>query len=131
MLTSVVSSSRSVGAGRFSVGVSDATRLRLAAKAYAHTAQYDAMVASYLSQAVRASGNGGPASADFPDLLPLQFRKRLDLRYGENPHQQAAFYAASGAQGASVGSARSSRWRRRNSRSVRKWCMAESIWLKA
>jgi len=82
--------------------VSDATRLRLAAKAYAHTAQYDAMVASYLSQAVRS---GGAAAADFPDLLPLQFRKRLDLRYGENPHQQAAFYVASDAQGASVGSA--------------------------
>ena len=82
--------------------VSDATRLRLAAKAYAHTAQYDAMVASYLSQAVRS---GGAAATDFPDLLPLQFRKRLDLRYGENPHQQAAFYVASDAQGASVGSA--------------------------
>jgi phosphoribosylaminoimidazolecarboxamide formyltransferase/IMP cyclohydrolase len=63
------------------------------------------MVASYLSQAVRSNGAGGPAAADFPDLLPLQFRKRLDLRYGENPHQQAAFYVASDAQGASVGSA--------------------------
>src|SRR5512137_130698 len=86
-------------------GVSGPTRLRLAAKAYAHTAQYDAMVASYLSQVVRTNGSGGTASADFPDLLPLQFRKRLDLRYGENPHQQAAFYVASDAQGASVGSA--------------------------
>ena len=63
------------------------------------------MVASYLSQAVRSSGSGGTTAADFPDLLPLQFRKRLDLRYGENPHQQAAFYVASDAQGASVGSA--------------------------
>ena len=81
-------------------GLSDATRLRLAAKAFAHTAQYDAMVASYLAQATR--GNGATAS-EFPDLLPLQFRKRLDLRYGENPHQQAAFYVASDAQGASVG----------------------------
>jgi len=87
-------------------GVSAATRLRLAAKAYAHTAQYDAMVASYLSQVVRSNGNSaGTASDEFPDLLPLQFRKRLDLRYGENPHQQAAFYVASDAQGASVGSA--------------------------
>ena len=42
---------------------------------------------------------------EFPDLLALQFRKRLDLRYGENPHQQAAFYAAADAQGASLGSA--------------------------
>ncbi len=83
-------------------GLGDATRLRLAAKAFAHTAQYDAIVASYLAQATR--GNGGTAS-DFPDLLPLQFRKRLDLRYGENPHQQAAFYVASDAQGASAGTA--------------------------
>ena len=79
--------------------VSAESRLRLAAKAYAHTAQYDAAVASYLSQASR------PSSGEFPDLLALQFRKRLDLRYGENPHQQAAFYAAADAQGASVGSA--------------------------
>ena len=87
-------------------GVSAATRLRLAAKAFAHTAQYDATVASYLSQAVRCNGNNaGTAADEFPDLLPLQFRKRLDLRYGENPHQQAAFYVASDAQGASVGSA--------------------------
>ncbi len=86
-------------------GVSDATRLRLAAKAYAHTAQYDAMVASYLSQTVRSNSSGASISADFPDLLPLQFRKRLDLRYGENPHQQAAFYVANDAQGASIGSA--------------------------
>ena len=62
------------------------------------------MVASYLLQASRPNGNGATQSA-FPDLLPMQFRKRLDLRYGENPHQQAAFYAASDAQGASVGSA--------------------------
>ena len=85
-------------------GLGEATRLRLAAKAFAHTAQYDAMVASYLSQATRANG-GGTSSSEFPDLLPLQFRKRLDLRYGENPHQQAAFYVSSDAQGASVGSA--------------------------
>jgi phosphoribosylaminoimidazolecarboxamide formyltransferase / IMP cyclohydrolase len=83
--------------------VSDATRLRLATKAFTHTAQYDAMVASYLAQASR--GANGTAGTDFPDLLPLQFRKRLDLRYGENPHQQAAFYVASDAQGASVGAA--------------------------
>jgi phosphoribosylaminoimidazolecarboxamide formyltransferase/IMP cyclohydrolase len=84
-------------------GVGGATRLRLAAKAYSHTAQYDAMVASYLAQAARGGAHGsGP---EFPDLLPLQFRKRLDLRYGENPHQQAAFYVANDALGASVGSA--------------------------
>jgi phosphoribosylaminoimidazolecarboxamide formyltransferase/IMP cyclohydrolase len=81
-------------------GVSDVTRLRLAAKAFTHTAQYDAMVASYLDRAAHSM-----STSEFPDLLPLQYRKRLDLRYGENPHQQAAFYVASDAQGASVGSA--------------------------
>jgi phosphoribosylaminoimidazolecarboxamide formyltransferase/IMP cyclohydrolase len=85
-------------------GVGAATRLRLATKAFTHTAQYDAMVASYLLKASHGSAANG-AAADFPDLLPLQYRKRLDLRYGENPHQQAAFYVANDAQGASVGTA--------------------------
>jgi len=80
-------------------GVSEATRKRLAAKAFTHTAQYDAMVASYLTKATQ------PTDSQFPELLPLQFRKRMDLRYGENPHQKAAFYAASNAQGASIASA--------------------------
>jgi phosphoribosylaminoimidazolecarboxamide formyltransferase/IMP cyclohydrolase len=81
-------------------GVSDATRRRLATKAYAHTAQYDAAVAAYLDRAARPA-NG----SEFPELLALQYRKRFDLRYGENPHQHAAFYVATDSQGASVGSA--------------------------
>ena len=85
---------------RESGSVSAATRRRLATKAFAHTAQYDAAVASYLDRAAR---NG--AGSEFPELLALQYRKRLDLRYGENPHQQAAFYVATDSQGASVGSA--------------------------
>jgi phosphoribosylaminoimidazolecarboxamide formyltransferase/IMP cyclohydrolase len=80
--------------------VSDTTRRRLATKAFAHTAQYDAAVANYLDRA--AHGTNG---SEFPDLLALQYRKRLDLRYGENPHQNAAFYVATDSQGASVGSA--------------------------
>ncbi len=79
--------------------ISPETRRRLAAKAYAHTAAYDATVASYLYSVANSGSNG------FPDLLPLQFRKRLDLRYGENPHQQAAFYIAQDAKGAGIGSA--------------------------
>ena len=81
-------------------GVSAETRRRLATKAFAHTAQYDAAVASYLERATRSH-----SASEFPDLLALQYRKRLDLRYGENPHQQAAFYVATDSQGASVGSA--------------------------
>ncbi len=71
-------------------------RQRLAAKAFAHTAQYDAMVSAYFTGAM------GPSTVTFPDDLDLSFRKRFDLRYGENPHQQAAFYADPRAIGASV-----------------------------
>jgi phosphoribosylaminoimidazolecarboxamide formyltransferase / IMP cyclohydrolase len=71
-------------------------RQRLAAKAFAHTAQYDAMVSAYFTSAI------GGESPSFADDLNLSFRKRLDLRYGENPHQQAAFYADPRAIGASV-----------------------------
>jgi phosphoribosylaminoimidazolecarboxamide formyltransferase/IMP cyclohydrolase len=71
-------------------------RQRLAAKAFAHTAQYDAMVSAYFTSTI-----GGEAES-FADDLNLSFRKRSDLRYGENPHQQAAFYADPRAIGASV-----------------------------
>src|SRR4029077_17751553 len=78
---------------------SAALRQGLAAKAFAHTSQYDAMVAGYLNGA--ADGGAQQTGAD----LSLSFHKRLDLRYGENPHQQAAFYADPGATGVSVTSA--------------------------
>ncbi len=74
----------------------EAMRRRLAAKAFAHTAQYDAMVSAYFTGAI------GGAAPTFPDDLNLSFRKHLDLRYGENPHQQAAFYTDPRAIGASV-----------------------------
>jgi phosphoribosylaminoimidazolecarboxamide formyltransferase / IMP cyclohydrolase len=73
-----------------------AMRQKLAAKAFAHTAQYDAMVSAYFTGAI------GGAAPTFPDDLNLSFRKHLDLRYGENPHQQAAFYTDPRAIGASV-----------------------------
>jgi phosphoribosylaminoimidazolecarboxamide formyltransferase / IMP cyclohydrolase len=65
-----------------------ATRSRLAAKAFAHTARYDTMVASYLTSRQES------AAEPFPATLPLVFEKAQDLRYGENPHQQAALYRA-------------------------------------
>jgi phosphoribosylaminoimidazolecarboxamide formyltransferase / IMP cyclohydrolase len=77
-----------------------AMRQKLAAKAFAHTAQYDAMVSAYFTGAI------GGAAPTFADDLNLSFRKHMDLRYGENPHQQAAFYTDSRAIGASVTSAR-------------------------
>jgi phosphoribosylaminoimidazolecarboxamide formyltransferase/IMP cyclohydrolase len=73
-----------------------AMRQKLAAKAFAHTAQYDAMVSAYFTGAI------GGAMPTFPDDLNLSFRKHLDLRYGENPHQQAAFYTDPRAIGATV-----------------------------
>ena len=79
--------------------VSEPTRKRLAAKAFAHTASYDTAVASYLARVNEGAG-------DFPQSLALHFQKRLDLRYGENPHQTAAFYSVPDAQGASIGSAK-------------------------
>jgi len=79
--------------------VSEATRRRLAAKAFTHTASYDAMVASYLTKVTQ--GN----DSEFSDLLPIQFHKRMDLRYGENPHQSAAFYVANDLQGTNIANA--------------------------
>lgn len=61
------------------------TRFRLAAKCFSHTARYDTAIANYLEQR-----SGTP----FPTTLNLQFYHRQTLRYGENPHQQAAFYSA-------------------------------------
>jgi phosphoribosylaminoimidazolecarboxamide formyltransferase/IMP cyclohydrolase len=89
-------------------------RQRLAAKAFAHTAQYDAMVSGYFSNRIGANRSGagwsgaGWSGADAPtfdDDLNLSFRKLLGLRYGENPHQQAAFYSDPLATGASVAAA--------------------------
>jgi phosphoribosylaminoimidazolecarboxamide formyltransferase/IMP cyclohydrolase len=76
-------------------------RQKLSAKAFAHTAQYDAMVSAYFTGAL-----GGAAVPTFPEDLNLSFRKHMDLRYGENPHQQAAFYTDPRAIGASVTQAR-------------------------
>jgi phosphoribosylaminoimidazolecarboxamide formyltransferase/IMP cyclohydrolase len=76
------------------------TRARLAAKAFAHTAQYDTLIARYLSQGQRK------ASEQLPQTLLLLYDKALDLRYGENPHQQAALYRDPHATGASIASAR-------------------------
>jgi phosphoribosylaminoimidazolecarboxamide formyltransferase / IMP cyclohydrolase len=76
------------------------TRARLAAKAFAHTAKYDTMVSQYL-----LSREESPAEP-FPQTLPLVYEKIQDLRYGENPHQQAAFYREPGGRGTCVANAK-------------------------
>jgi len=68
-------------------GISDATRFAFARKVFAHTAGYDGAIANYLS-----SLDASRRRREYPDVLTLQFAKLQDLRYGENPHQSAAFY---------------------------------------
>lgn len=69
---------------------SDATRFELACKVFTHTAHYDSAIANYLV----GFGNQHQHKEDplFPQHLHLGFNKVQDLRYGENPHQKAAFY---------------------------------------
>ncbi|GDX39713.1 bifunctional purine biosynthesis protein PurH [Armatimonadota bacterium] len=74
--------------------VSLTTRRQLAAKAYAHTGQYDAYISQWLLQ--RFAQEAGSASPDFPQELALGYRKAQECRYGENPHQRAAFYVQPG-----------------------------------
>jgi phosphoribosylaminoimidazolecarboxamide formyltransferase/IMP cyclohydrolase len=82
-------------------GTSAATRRRLAAKAFAHTAGYDAMVTAYL----QANSPGAIQPERFPPEYAPRFRRVQTLRYGENPHQQAAFYRSPDARGAGVATA--------------------------
>ncbi len=81
--------------------VSDATRFRLAVKTFEHTARYDGAIANYLG----LLGETGEKQA-FPQTLSLQYRKVQNMRYGENPHQNAAFYIEHVGGEASVSTAR-------------------------
>jgi phosphoribosylaminoimidazolecarboxamide formyltransferase / IMP cyclohydrolase len=74
-----------------------ALRKRLAAKAFAHTATYDSMIASWFGFADQQQL--------FPATLPLIAEAPTVLRYGENPHQQAAFYRPAGPHGRGIGQA--------------------------
>src|SRR5581483_8766220 len=66
------------------------TRRRLAAGAFATTARYDAAISTWFAS--REAGDG-----ELPGTFAESFEKVMDLRYGENPHQRAAFYARAGA----------------------------------
>jgi phosphoribosylaminoimidazolecarboxamide formyltransferase/IMP cyclohydrolase len=72
-------------------------RKRLAAAAFAATATYDAMIASWFGFADQGQ--------IFPETLPFVLKRGAELRYGENPHQQAAFYAHSGPSVRGIGQA--------------------------
>lgn len=73
-------------------GVREVLRFDLAREAFAHTARYDAEITRYL--------NSLKDSAGLPDTLMIPVARRIALRYGENPHQQGAFYSAGSSEGA-------------------------------
>lgn len=75
-------------------------RRRLAAKAFSHTAAYDSAISAYL---LSRQEYADPDS--FPQQYTAAFEKRMDLRYGENPHQRAAFYSE-GSESPGIGGAR-------------------------
>jgi len=80
--------------------VTDTMRFHLAVKAFEHTARYDGAIANYLG-AVKPGGG----QLRFPATFNSQFVKAQDMRYGENPHQQAAFYREHDAADACVATA--------------------------
>ena len=72
------------------------TRFALAVKAFTHTARYDSAISNYLTALVTNEA-GDVSLQTYPERLQLAFDKVQDLRYGENPHQSAAFYRQPGA----------------------------------
>jgi len=72
---------------RASGGLSEALRFSLAKKVFAHTARYDGAIANYLYSLDERNRRG-----EYPEVLSLQLHKVQQMRYGENPHQSAAFY---------------------------------------
>jgi phosphoribosylaminoimidazolecarboxamide formyltransferase/IMP cyclohydrolase len=76
--------------------LSHKTRFALAVKAFTHTARYDSAISNYLTALVTNEA-GDVSLQSYPERLQLAFDKVQDLRYGENPHQTAAFYRQPGA----------------------------------
>jgi len=80
--------------------LSSETKFALAKAAFAHTAHYDTVISSYLTNLDQ------PSAVELPATLELNYEKIQDLRYGENPHQKAAFYRGHSLSEPSVASAR-------------------------
>lgn len=88
-------------------GLTLETRFDLAIKAFEHTAAYDSMIANYFGSLVPAyHGDRNQPAGRFPRTLNLNFIKKQDMRYGENSHQDAAFYIEENITEASVATAR-------------------------
>ena len=76
-------------------GLRKKTKFALAKKVFAHTAAYDGMITNYLTaleDGAESHGEAVPRRGDWPATFTLQLTKVQDMRYGENPHQGAAFY---------------------------------------
>ncbi len=72
--------------------LTDQTKFALSVAAFNRVSQYDGAISDYLSSVNFEAGNSTPVRQPFPAQTNSQFIKLQDLRYGENPHQQAAFY---------------------------------------
>ena len=81
--------------------VTMATRFDLAVKTFEHTSNYDGNIANYLGKITQCGENTA-----FPRTFNSQYIKAQEMRYGENPHQEAAFYVEAGAKDASVATAK-------------------------
>ncbi|MBX2847399.1 MAG: bifunctional phosphoribosylaminoimidazolecarboxamide formyltransferase/IMP cyclohydrolase [Acidiferrobacterales bacterium] len=81
-------------------GITQQTRFHLASKAFEHTAQYDGAIANYLG---RIQDDG--SKSDFARTFNQQFKHQQTMRYGENPHQKAAFYVEENAPTGCIASA--------------------------
>ncbi|MEE4375945.1 MAG: bifunctional phosphoribosylaminoimidazolecarboxamide formyltransferase/IMP cyclohydrolase [Candidatus Competibacteraceae bacterium] len=81
--------------------ISAATRFDLAVKVFEYTARYDGAIANYLGTVTHDGDRN-----TFPQSFTQQYRKTQDMRYGENPHQQAAFYVEPKAAEATIATAK-------------------------
>jgi phosphoribosylaminoimidazolecarboxamide formyltransferase / IMP cyclohydrolase len=80
--------------------ISEETNFKLAVKVYQHTAAYDGAISNWLGKKTAEE------NAEFPPTLTLQYQKAQGMRYGENPHQNAAFYVEKNIAEASISTAR-------------------------
>jgi phosphoribosylaminoimidazolecarboxamide formyltransferase/IMP cyclohydrolase len=98
-------------------GLGDATRARLAREAFARTSAYDAAIARYLDSQggaaplpnlppIDCGGNAAARTEAHPGRLHLELQRAAELRYGENPHQSAAFYTPASGAPVGIGAAR-------------------------
>lgn len=80
-------------------------RFKLSVKAFGHTARYDGIISNYLGSQLAAEKETSE-QAEFPQLFNFQFEKKQGMRYGENPHQKAAFYIEKHSSEASISTAK-------------------------